>query len=70
VEEGTGLVRQMLERWIDQDQSMKTSSDQMDLDDDQLKLDSKLNCLKESFQSFLPQLEQNPWIRDILMNSY
>ncbi|EFP76252.2 DNA mismatch repair protein MSH2 [Puccinia graminis f. sp. tritici CRL 75-36-700-3] len=70
VEEGTGLVRQMLEKWIDQDQRMKTSPDQMDLDDDQLKLDSKLKCLKESFQSFLPQLEQNPWIRDILMNSY
>ncbi|KAH9458926.1 hypothetical protein Pst134EA_019080 [Puccinia striiformis f. sp. tritici] len=71
VEEGTRLVSEMLQKWIDQETNKKNPSDQMDLDqDDKLKLESKLDCLKESFQTFLPQLEQNPWVRDILMTSY
>ncbi|PLW20015.1 hypothetical protein PCANC_10167 [Puccinia coronata f. sp. avenae] len=70
MEEGTKLVEQMLQKWIQAEQTRESSSDQMDHDDMSLNLESKLNSLKESFQSFLPQLEQNAWVREILMASY
>jgi len=74
IEEGTRLVMQMLEAWMEAEKSRKGSTEEtMDVDGDgdlTVQLEAKLACLKHAFQSFLPQLEQNPWVRDVLMNSY
>ncbi|MBW0485756.1 hypothetical protein O181_025471 [Austropuccinia psidii MF-1] len=69
VEAGAALVEQMLQNWLE------AESETMDIDDDsatddQSKLDLKLNKLKGSFEAFIPQLEQNSWFREVLMNSY
>lgn len=72
IEEGTRLVSEMLWAWMEAEKSRKSSTEErMDVDDDPtVQLEAKLASLKHSFQSFLPQLEQNPWVRDVLMNSY
>lgn len=69
MEEGAKLVEKMLGDWIRKEENQAT--DGMDVDDDeQAKLDSCLKNLQEAFQEYLPQLEQNSWVREVLMNTY
>lgn len=66
IEAGVGLVEEMLEKWA------QTAGDAMDIDDPSMeaRYESELKQLEGCLKSYIPQLEKNRWVQEVLMNTY
>ncbi|KAG0140558.1 hypothetical protein CROQUDRAFT_665038 [Cronartium quercuum f. sp. fusiforme G11] len=67
IEAGTALVEEVLRTWAE---SQSTAMEIDEEGDDEARFECELKRLEDSFKSYLPQLEKNKWVQEVLMNTY